>query len=157
MDLNTDIQTQHDALIAAVNTISGQLDSLTDPVQIDQAVQQMQQLTIKANQLQGLLFANLTADITTQTKAITDAKANLDAEVKEDNSWASVVTGVSTMLRRSRPDSSGCQAGDGLTVGPRLKFARCNSAAKVGMLKKRRESSGMAGAPSPSRAASPVL
>jgi hypothetical protein len=98
MVTNSDIMTQHDAVLATVSTLSDQLDSITDPAEAKKIVLEMQQLTARANLLQSLFLVNESAEITAQTRKVTDAKARLDADLKEDSSWTNIVSGITSLL-----------------------------------------------------------
>ena len=98
MPANSDIMTQHDALLDTINQLSEQMDSVTDPAEAKKIVLEMQQLTARVSLLQSLYLVAESAAITAQTKKVTDAKAGLDADIKEDASWANIVDGISSLL-----------------------------------------------------------
>jgi hypothetical protein len=98
MVTNPDIMRQHDTVLATVSTLSDQLDSVTDPAEAKKIMLEMQQLTARANLLQSLFLASESAGITAQTKKVTDAKASLDADIKEDSSWTNIVSGITSLL-----------------------------------------------------------
>ncbi len=72
--------------------------AITDVATAKKLAFEMQQLTARANLLQSLLFANATSGITQQTKRVTDAKAQIDKFVKEDAGWASIISGITSLL-----------------------------------------------------------
>jgi hypothetical protein len=98
MATNSDIKAQHDIVLATVNTLSGQMDTITDPTEAKKIMLEMQQLTSRANLLQSLLLVAQTAEISQQTQKVTDAKADLDKDIKEDASWSNIVSGINSLL-----------------------------------------------------------
>jgi hypothetical protein len=96
--MNQDLKQLHETLMAQQQALYDKLDTTTDPNLAKSIITEMQEILHRVDILQGLLFKETTASLSSSLQKVDSADTELTAALKTAQSAADYVKGVSNFL-----------------------------------------------------------
>src|SRR5437899_1994468 len=96
--MNNELKNVHQLLMAQHQALYDKLDSVTDPVLAKTLVTEMQEILHRIDIVQGLLFQRTSAGLRKSVEQVDQSSGMLDKALKEAQSSADYVRGVSKFL-----------------------------------------------------------